>query len=305
MIYTITLNPAIDYIMQGENLHLGQVNRCHHTQFLAGGKGINVSQVLNQLDCANEAWGFLGGFTGTFVQDQLKQKHIRSAFTKIAQPSRINVKLKAKEETELNAAGPKVTPTEIKRFKAPFQHLQPGDVVVMSGSLLPDLPTNFYQKLIELIQDRQAEFVVDTTGSALLDTLAAQPLVIKPNEHELADLFKTTFKNETELLHGAQKLQKRGAQHVLVSMAGAGAYLLNKDAIYHAKAPTGTVVNSVGAGDSMIAGFVGKFTQTHDAKQAFAMGIACGSATAFTQDIANRTQIDALLPHIKITTVSI
>lgn len=304
MIYTITLNPAIDYIMRGNDLQLGQVNRLNHTQFLAGGKGINVSQILNQLDCANEAWGFLGGFTGTFVQDQLRQKHIHSAFTKIAQPSRINVKLKAKVETELNATGPKVSAAEIDQFKAQFQHLQPHDVVVMSGSLLPDLPTNFYQQLIELIQAHQAEFVVDTTGTALLDTLAAHPLVIKPNEHELADLFNTTFKKETALLQAAQKLRERGAQHVLVSMAGAGAYLLTKEGVYHAQAPKGNVVNSVGAGDSMIAGFVGKFTQTHDAKQAFAMGVACGSATAFTQDIANKAQIEALLPQIKITTVS-
>lgn len=303
MIYTITVNPAIDYIMRGEALALGQVNRLKETAYLAGGKGINVSQILNQLAVPNRAWGFLGGFTGRFVQQSLDTKQIDSDFTQIAANSRINVKLSAGEETELNAPGPQVTAAEVAAFTTKFNQLNPGDVVIMSGSLLPDLPTDFYAQLIQLTKAQGADFVVDTTGQALLDTLPAHPLVIKPNHHELAELFQTTFANNDELLEHGQRLLAAGAQHVLISMAGAGAFLITADHIYHSTAPQGTVVNSVGAGDSMIAGFVGEFSQHHDPVQAFEYGLACGSATAFTEDIADQTQIEAIRPQIKITTV--
>ena len=304
MIYTITVNPSIDYIMRNEEpLQLGAVNRLDETAFLAGGKGVNVSQILNQLAVPNQAWGFLGGFTGAFVASELKRKQINQHFTAIQANSRISVKLKADLETELNAAGPTVTSSEIASFKAQFKQLKPGDIVVMSGSLLPSLPTDFYHQLINLTQEQHGEFVVDTTGQALLDTLPERPLVIKPNHHELAALFNTTFKDDADLIAHGQQLLQQGAQHVLISMAGAGAYLITPEHVYHSAAPKGQVVNSVGAGDSMIAGFVGEFSQHHDPVQAFNYGLACGSATAFTEDIATREQIEAIRPQIKITTV--
>lgn len=303
MIYTVTVNPAIDYVVQTDHLQLGLVNRLQHTNFIAGGKGINVSKILNQLDCQNTAWGFLGGFTGQFLTTTLKNEQINSDFTSIADNTRINVKLKSDQETEMNAAGPHVTEQELTAFKRQFEQVKAGDTVVFSGSLLPQLTNDFYLELIDLVVAQGAEFAIDTTGQALLDTLAKKPLVIKPNHHELADLFKTTLHNDEELLSYAAKLQQLGAKHVLISMAGAGAYYLSSEHIYHSAAPKGHVVNSVGAGDSMLAGFIGEFSKHQDPETAFKYGLACGSATAFTEDIATIDQINALLPQIKIDLV--
>ncbi|MFD1465706.1 1-phosphofructokinase [Lapidilactobacillus mulanensis] len=304
MIYTVTVNPAIDYVVQTETLNLGRVNRPQYTNFIAGGKGINVSKILNQLDSPNTAWGFLGGFTGEFLKTTLTTEKIKSDFTPIAANTRVNVKLKSDVETELNAAGPQVTAAELATFKVKFDQVQPGDIVIFSGSLLPQLTNDFYLELIDLVVAKQAQFAIDTTGQALLDTLAKQPLVIKPNHHELADLFHTTIHNDDELLKYAAQLHELGANHVLISMAGAGAYLLADGYIYHSAAPKGQVVNSVGAGDSMLAGYIGEFTKHQDPELAFKYGLACGSATAFTENIATIDQINHLLPQIKIEKIS-
>ena len=248
MIYTVTVNPALDYVLQLEKVNRGEVNRTNNDSFLAGGKGINVSQILNQLNVDNTAWGFVGGFTGKELVRQLNQKRIESDFVTISD--------------EINAAGPNITDQEITAFKDRLNDLKKGDIVVMSGSLTPSLPTDFYQSLLPTIKEAGAEFVVDTTGQALLDTLAYKPLVIKPNHHELADLFGVTFDSSDVMLEYAQKLLDKGAQNVMVSMAGEGGFLLTKDHVYHAKGAVGTAVNSVGAGDSMIAGFVGTYYKT-------------------------------------------
>ncbi|WP_125605659.1 1-phosphofructokinase [Lapidilactobacillus bayanensis] len=300
MIYTVTVNPAIDYVVQIDHLNLGRVNYLQHTNFIAGGKGINVSKILTQLGSANTAWGFIGGFTGQFLETTLRQEQIKFDFTSIADNTRVNVKLKSDQETEMNAVGPRVTATELAAFKKQFDQVQAGDTVIFSGSLLPQLTNDFYLELIDLVVAKGAEFAIDTTGQALLDTLNKKPFVIKPNHHELADLFNTTIENDQQLLTYAAKLQESGAKNVLISMAGAGAYYLSPEHIYHSVAPVGQVVNSVGAGDSMLAGFIGEFSQHHDPKMAFKYGLACGSATAFTEDIANIEQINALLPQIKI-----
>lgn len=303
MIYTVTVNPAIDYIIQTPKLNLGEVNRPQYTNFIAGGKGINVSKILNQLDRPNIAWGFLGGFTGEFLKTTLSDEQIHSDFTAINANTRVNVKLKSETETELNAAGPRVTAEELADFKQKFDQVQAGDIVIFSGSLLPQLTNDFYLELIDLVVAKQAQFAIDTTGQALLDTLDKQPLVIKPNHHELADLFQTTLHDDDELLTSAEKLHELGAHHVLISMAGAGAYLLAEGHVYHSAAPKGTVVNSVGAGDSMLAGYIGEFTKHHDPELAFKYGLACGSATAFTENIATFDQINQLLPRIIIDRV--
>ncbi|MCT2878534.1 1-phosphofructokinase [Lactobacillus delbrueckii] len=303
MIYTVTVNPALDYVLQLPEVKDGETNRSSDTQFLAGGKGINVSQILNQLGVDNTAWGFVGGFTGEELIRQLNVKKISSDFVRISDDTRVNVKIHAQEETEINAAGPDITAQEVAAFKSRLDDLEAGDVVVLSGSLAPSLPTDFYESLLPLIREKGAEFVVDTTGEALLRTLKFNPLVIKPNHHELADLFDTSFSSTADMLEAAKKLQKLGAQNVMISMAGEGAYLVTADHVYHANAATGTVVNSVGAGDSMIAGFVGTWFEKHDAAEGLRVGSACGGATAFTEDIAVKSQIDAVLPQIKIDVV--
>ncbi|APP10332.1 phosphofructokinase [Lactobacillus delbrueckii subsp. delbrueckii DSM 20074 = JCM 1012] len=303
MIYTVTVNPALDYVLQLPEVKDGETNRSSDTQFLAGGKGINVSQILNQLGVDNTAWGFVGGFTGEELIRQLNVKKISSDFVRISDDTRVNVKIHAQEETEINAAGPDITDQEVAAFKSRLDDLEAGDVVVLSGSLAPSLPTDFYESLLPLIREKGAEFVVDTTGEALLRTLKFNPLVIKPNHHELADLFDTSFSSTADMLEAAKKLQKLGAQNVMISMAGEGAYLVTADHVYHANAATGTVVNSVGAGDSMIAGFVGTWFEKHDAVEGLRVGSACGGATAFTEDIAVKSQIDAVLPQIKIDVV--
>lgn len=303
MIYTVTVNPALDYVLQLPEVKNGETNRSSDTQFLAGGKGINVSQILNQLGVDNTAWGFVGGFTGEELIRQLNVKKINSDFVRISDDTRVNVKIHAQEETEINAAGPDITDQEVAAFESRLDDLEVGDVVVLSGSLAPSLPTDFYESLLPLIREKGAEFVVDTTGEALLRTLKFNPLVIKPNHHELADLFDTSFSSTADMLEAAKKLQKLGAQNVMISMAGEGAYLVTADHVYHANAATGTVVNSVGAGDSMIAGFVGTWFEKHDAAEGLRVGSACGGATAFTEDIAIKSQIDAVLPQIKIDVV--
>ena len=303
MIYTVTVNPALDYVLQLPEVKDGETNRSSDTQFLAGGKGINVSQILNQLGVDNTAWGFVGGFTGEELIRQLNVKKISSDFVRISDDTRVNVKIHAQEETEINAAGPDITDQEVAAFKSRLDDLEAGDVVVLSGSLAPSLPTDFYESLLPLIREKGAEFVVDTTGEALLRTLKFNPLVIKPNHHELADLFDTSFSSTADMLEAAKKLQKLGAQNVMISMAGEGAYLVTADHVYHANAATGTAVNSVGAGDSMIAGFVGTWFEKHDAAEGLRVGSACSGATAFTEDIAIKSQIDAVLPQIKIDVV--
>lgn len=300
MIYTITVNPSIDYVVQLPQMTLGSVNRLAHTAKLPGGKGINVSQILNDLDQPNKALGFIGGFTGTFISDALKAKGLDCHFTSIADDTRINVKIHAEEETELNGAGPDITAKEIEAFYTELANLTPNDVVVMSGSLAPSLPDSFYYDIIQKVEAAGANFVIDTTGEALKKTLPSHPLVVKPNNHELADYYHTTFNSQADIIAAGQRMLAEGAQHVLISMAGDGGLLITKDAVYFSPAPKGQVINSVGAGDSMIGGFVGTFAKTHDAVESFRYGLACGSATAFSEDIATRAKIDEILPLINI-----
>lgn len=300
MIYTVTANPSIDYILRLDAIDLGNVNRCNYDAKLPGGKGINVSRILQELGYDSCALGFLGGFTGQFVEKALKNSGLHERFTRIQDDTRINVKIKAEEETELNAVGPHISEEEIEAFSKQFDKLNAGDIVVFAGSLPACLPETFYFDLIQKVRQQDAEFVIDTTGEKLLQTLEFNPLVVKPNNHELAELFATTFNDMDDIVSAAKKLLEKGAQHVLVSMAGDGGLLVTHDGVWRSFAPTGTVINSVGAGDSMIAGFTGTFAHTHDALEAFRYGLACGSATAFSEDLASRAKIDEILPKIQI-----
>ena len=303
MIYTVTINPSIDYIVQLPELHLGLVNRMAYDNKLPGGKGINVSRILRELGHDSVAWGFMGGFTGRFITDALEKDGLKTDFTPVAADTRINVKIKAEEETEINGKGPAVTPAEIATFKEKFAHLTGDDVVIFAGSLVPNLDDDFYFELIKIIQEKGAQFVIDTTGESLRKALQEKPLVVKPNNHELAELFGVEFSGIDDIIKYAQKLREMGAQYVMISMAGDGGLLVTADGVYRSLAPQGTVVNSVGAGDSMLAGFTGTYADTHDPVEAFRYGLASGSATAFSEDLATRAKIDEILPQIKITKI--
>lgn len=301
MIYTVTLNPSIDYIVDVNELKLGELNRMTRDLKLPGGKGINVSRILNELGVKNRAVGFLGGFTGRYIEDMLRAHSVDSEFVFIEEDTRINIKLKHGEETEINGQGPAITAAESAKLLEKLSGLSPGDVVVLAGSAPPSLGPDYYSRLIQAVVHSGAEFVIDTTGQALLNALDQRPLLVKPNHHELAELFGVTIGSREELIHYGRKLLERGAKHVLISMAGEGALLITDTEVYHANVPAGLVRNSVGAGDSMIAGFVGTLALTGDVQAAFRAGVASGSATAFSDDLATREDIERLRPQVTVT----
>lgn len=303
MIYTVTLNPSIDYIVEVDDVRLGDLNRMKRDLKLPGGKGINVSRVLNQLEVPNKAVGFLGGFTGRYIEEWLREEKISSDFVFVTDDTRINIKLKHGEETEINGIGPVISDTEANLLLQKFANLNAEDTVILSGSVPPSLGADFYDKLISVCKQCGAEFVIDTTGAALQKALAHKPLLVKPNHHELAELFGVTINSKDEIITYGRKLLEAGAQHVLVSMAGEGALFITDNGVYHANAPKGQVKNSVGAGDSMIAGFVGTLSLTGDLLEAFRAGVASGSATAFSDDLADRKHIEQLRPQIQIEQV--
>lgn len=303
MIYTVTLNPSIDFIVRVDGLKLGDLNRMTEDFKLPGGKGINVSRILKRIDSNSTALGFLGGFTGEFISDWLKKEHIHTLFTKVHEDTRINIKLKSDAETEINGLGPVISNEEINELKQALSTVEAGDIVVLSGSTPASLRKGFYQELIEIIRDKGADFVIDTTGEDLKNALSKEPLLIKPNNHELAELYQTTFESVEDIIPYGRKLLAEGAQNVLISMAGDGALLFTKEGAYQSNVLVRPLKNSVGAGDSMIAGFIGSFSKHHDAVEAFKWGVACGSATAFSDDLASREMIDSLLPEVEITKI--
>lgn len=304
MIYTVTLNPSIDYIVHVDQLVIGDVNRMKSDLKLPGGKGINVSRILKRINNDSTALGFLGGFTGSFIKEWLEKEAIQTNFTTVSDDTRINIKLKASEETEINGQGPTVSVKEMADLKKILGNLSSSDIVVLSGSKPASVPTGFYQELIEIIKAQGSSFVIDTTGADLMNALEKKPLLVKPNNHELADLYQTTFNSVEDIYPFGQRLLDEGAQHALVSMAGDGALLFTNEGIYRSNVLKRSVKNSVGAGDSMIAGFVGNFTKTKNAVEAFKWGVACGSATTFSDDLATADFIQELLPEVKITKVN-
>lgn len=301
MIYTVTLNPSVDYIVEVEDFVLGGLNRMKRDMKLPGGKGINVSRVLKQLEVESTATGFLGGFTGGYIEQWLHQERISSNFVQITDDTRINIKLKAGEETEINGAGPEISEAEAGQLLHKLEALAQGDIVILSGSTPPSLGGDFYSRLIGVCKQKGAEFVIDTTGQALKEALPRGPLLVKPNHHELAELFGVSISTREEIITYGRKLLEGGARHVLVSMAGEGALFICDQGVYHAAAPAGRVKNSVGAGDSMIAGFVGTLSLTGDPLEAFRAGVASGSATAFSDDLAGRELIEQLRPLVAIS----
>ncbi|MFD1851492.1 1-phosphofructokinase [Oceanobacillus bengalensis] len=300
MIYTVTLNPSIDYVVQVEEVTLGKLNKIHTDFKLPGGKGINVSRILHALETESTALGFLGGFTGEFIANWLKNECIDTDFIQVQDDTRINIKLKSIEETEINGRGPTITNEEADRLLRKLSELKEDDVVILSGSKPPSLPEDFYQQLIKRISGSNATFVIDTTGKDLETALSYKPLLIKPNTVELSDLFNVDLKKQEEIIPYGKKLLELGAEHVIVSMAGDGALLFTSEGVFRGISPSGTVKNSVGAGDSMIAGFIGEFMKSKNAVKAFKMGLAAGSATAFSDDLAKKEDILSILAAVQV-----
>lgn len=298
MIYTITLNPSIDYIMRVNNLTIGKTNRSIEEYKFPGGKGINVSRILHRLDIPSIVLGFLGGFTGAFIQNVLENEGISCDFTKIKEDNRINVKLKEQTESEINASGPQISEEEQALFLDKIAQLSKQDFVVLSGSLPSSLSPDFYQEVIRQLHKQEVSFVLDTTGKQLLDNLVFQPFLIKPNKDELEELIDAQLETLEEITSAATVLLERGAQNVLVSLGAEGAVLVHPTGTIHLPAPKGIVKNSVGAGDSMVAGFIGAYTQEANLKSALKLGIACGSATAFSDDLACKEDIMKIMKQL-------
>ena len=297
MIYTVTFNPSLDYVIQVDKLVPGEINRTTHEAVYPGGKGNNVSVILSNLGHSSKALGFTAGFTGEALENMLKEFGCDTAFIRLPEGStRINVKINAGEETEINGQGPVITEEAQSALFEQLDALKEEDILVLAGSIPNTLPSDIYERILEHLQGRGIHFVVDATKDLLLKVLKYHPFLIKPNNHELGEMFGVTLKTRDEIVIYAKKLQEMGAKNVLVSMAGDGAILLTEDGIiYKAKPPQGKVLNSVGAGDSMVAGFLTGYLNTGEYEKAFRLGVVTGSATAFQYWLATKEDIVALM----------
>lgn len=300
MIYTITFNPSLDYIVGVEDFRLGMTNRTSYEQMLPGGKGINVSYVLKHLGVRSTALGFLAGFIGEAIKSQLAEDGIDTDFLMLENGvSRINVKLKNIDGTEINGAGPTIPADKVRELRDKIHHLKTGDMLVLAGSIPQSMPDTIYMDIMADVQEKGIEVVVDATKDLLMNVLAYQPFLIKPNNHELGELFGVELKTREAVIPYAKKLQEKGARNVLVSMAGEGAVLIDEHGReYQCQAPKGKVVNAVGAGDSMVAGFVAGYLETKDYEYAFHKGVAAGSASAFSEQLATKEEVEQLLRTI-------
>ena len=300
MIYTVTLNPSIDYIVRLDKVLIGSVNRMDNDDKFAGGKGINVSRVLKRLGIENTATGFIGGFTGKFITDTLEEEGISSHFVEVEQDTRINVKIKADAETEINGPGPEISSQKLEELEKFLSSLTSEDTVVFAGSSPKNLGNIVYKELIGLTRKTGAQVVCDFEGQTLLDSLEFEPLLVKPNNHELGDIFGVRLESLDQIESYARQILAKGAQHVIISMAGDGALLVTQEGTYFAKPIKGNVKNSVGAGDSMVAGFTGEFVRSGDVIQAFKWGVACGTATTFSDDLATADYIKEIYEKVEV-----
>ncbi len=299
MVYTVTFNPAIDYVVHTDELVVGMTNRSKSEEMYVGGKGINVSMVLAELGIRSKALGFVAGFTGRAIEDGAKEKGVETDFVHLESGcSRINVKIKSGEETELNGQGPKIPDKAIEKLLGKLDKLEDGDVLVLAGSIPGTLPSDIYEKILARLSERKIKTVVDATKDLLLNVLKYKPFLIKPNNHELGEMFGVKLKAEDEIISYAKKLREMGAVNVLVSMAGDGAILVDEDGKVHkCGVCKGTVKNSVGAGDSMVAGFIAGSTKG-DYGYALKLGTATGGATAFSDELAKKEEIYELLKQL-------
>ncbi|MFC3882165.1 1-phosphofructokinase [Bacillus songklensis] len=303
MIYTMTLNPSIDYIVEVDSFELGGLNRIERDAKFPGGKGINVSQVLHRLGVNSKALGFIGGYTGKYVNDCLKASGIDVDFVKVEGDTRINIKLKTGQETEINGQGPTIHTQDLSKLMQRVEQLTSEDILVLAGSIPKSVPSTIYETMAQIGGKKGAKVVVDATGDVLMNVLPYRPFLIKPNHHELGELFGVTIETVEDAVPYGKRLVEMGAQHVIVSLAGKGALLFSKELSLHANVPKGEVKNSVGAGDSVVGGFLAAYVQTGDVQNAFRYGVASGSATAFSLELCKKEQVEELLPQIELVEI--
>ena len=296
MIYTVTFNPCLDYIVGVEDFQLGMTNRTCSEQMFAGGKGINVSIVLKNLGIESTALGFIAGFTGEEIRRKVEKMGITSEFIQLENGfSRINIKLKSIDGTEINGTGPSIGSAELERLLKKLDTLKKGDVLILAGSIPASLPDSIYSDIMERLEEKEVMIVVDATKDLLVNVLKYHPFLIKPNNHELGDIFGVEIRERDQVAPYAKKLQEMGARNVLVSMAGKGAVLLAEDgSVYESPAPKGKLINAVGAGDSMVAGFTAGYMQKGSYEHAFKMGVSTGSASAFSENFATKEEVEAI-----------
>ncbi len=299
MVYTVTFNPAVDYVVHTKEMQVGQVNRSESEEIYFGGKGINVSFVLHELGIPSKALGFVAGFTGAALENGVQASGIETDFVHLKNGfSRINVKIKSEEETDLNGQGPVIDEAALQELFEKLKQLKDGDTLVLAGSIPNTLPADIYERILESLSDRAIRTVVDATKDLLLNVLKYKPFLVKPNNYELGEMFGVTLHTTEEIATYAAKLKEMGAQNVLVSMAGDGALLLDEHGKTHVCGVCkGTVKNSVGAGDSMVAGFLAGSIDG-DYAYALKLGTATGGATAFSDGLAKREKIDRLLQQL-------
>ena len=301
MIYTVTFNPALDYVVKVNHFTLGMVNRTVQEDIYYGGKGINVSAVLKTLGFQSTALGFIAGFTGDEIERGVKNLGFQSDFIRVENGlSRINVKLKSEEESEINGMGPEITEGDVEKLFKRLEKLKADDVLVLSGSIPSSIDDGIYERIMERLDGKGIRIVVDATKDLLMNVLPYHPFMIKPNNHELGEMFGTVPKDEEEIIYYARQLQEKGASNVLVSMAGDGAVLIAENgAVCSMGVPKGTVKNSVGAGDSMVAGFIAGYLENGNYEHALRLGSASGSASAFSEGLACREDILKLYEELR------
>ena len=301
MIYTLTFNPSLDYVVSVNDFVQGKVNRTISENICPEGKGINVSIVLTNLGISNIALGFIAGFTGDEIERKLKENEYKTRFIRVRNGfSRINVKMKNHRiESEINGRGPQIEEEEIEQLLDILLELDKEDMLVISGSIPDTLNTSIYMEIMKKLKEKNVKIVVDATGELLVNTLLYNPFLIKPNHHEMEEIFGKKMDNEALLIKYGRKLQEMGAKNVLISRAEEGAVLICEDGkVLVCKAPDGKVVNSVGAGDSMVAGFIAGYIKTKDYEYALKMGIATGSASAFCENLAEKGEVERLLVKV-------
>ncbi|WP_311481537.1 1-phosphofructokinase [uncultured Anaerococcus sp.] len=296
MIYIITTNPAIDYILRFDKFEDGATIRAIEDEKYPGGKGIMASKIIHNLGAKSVNLGFVGGFIGEYIAGAIKDLGLAENFVRIKENSRINVKLKYDKETEINAKGPKISKAEVEKFFASLSDVKKDDIIVISGSLPYSLDSDFYK---EVIEKTEADFTIDIANKKLLEYLTYKPLLVKPNEEELGKIFQTEINNDN-LVKYARKLNELGAKNVIVSLGAKGSIFVDENHAYRAKPIDGKLVNSVGSGDSMVGGFVYGMVNDYEKIDAYKLAVACGTATAFSPDIAERDMIDEILKKVEV-----
>ena len=302
MIYTVTLNPSVDYVMECPDIKIGMLNRSKKESFYIGGKGINVSIMLKNLAVESTCLGFTAGFTGEMIENTLNSMGINQNFIRLPQgETRVNVKLKGEDETEINGCGPKADKKEVNKLLDMLEKLNKNDLAVLSGSVIKSDFDNLYELMAQKLSNSNVRFIADTSGSSLKSVLKYKPFLVKPNVYELEEFFGQKAENEKEIVNLAFKLQKEGPENVLVSRGGQGAVIVCSDkSVYSLPAPKGKKINTVGSGDSMVAGFAAGFMWYGDYEKAFLLSVAAGSATAFSENIASKEKVMELFEKISI-----